>query len=332
MTIQRLRDQRAGSRGVTLVELMVALAISLVVVLAATALYLSTRESQRVLDENNAAHEAGSFALRVVGRELMNAGFYPVVRVESAALANVLGTYTNITGQAAYEFGVFGCEGAVFDPATGTCPAATANAPDSLVVAYFTSDAFGTSVGQRADCTGTDVGLAAVNVPRVGAVAAGQAPTQPLLVANRYSLADEVVTIEGRNLNTRSLACDGNGTDAVNYQRIISGIDDLQITYGIYNDDSLAVTRFFRADEVAPLGTQTINGNPVGPWGRVAAVRVCVIARTFETAVTTGTAGGTQLTYQDCNGAQVAQPLADRSIRRTYVQVFGVRNRQTSTY
>jgi type IV pilus assembly protein PilW len=312
---------------------MVALAISLVIVLAATAVYLATRESQRTLDESNAAHESGSFALRIIGRELMNAGFYPAVRVESVAVANVLSEYTNLTGQAAYDFGLFGCDGGVFDPVAGTCPAPTAGAPDSLVVGYFTSDAFGASVGQRVDCAGNDVGTVLLNVARLGGVGAGAAPAQPLFVANRYSLQDETFTVEGRNSTTRSLACNGIGAGNATYQNIISGIDDLQITYGVIQDPSLAVSRYFTATEVNGLGVVDIGNGPIGAWGRVAAVRVCVIARTFETPTAIGaTSAADLLRYEDCNGAQITQPQADRTLRKTYVQVFGVRNRQNATY
>ena len=150
------RPRRLG--GFTLVELMVSITISLVLVLAATAMYLATRESQRNIDQASAANEAGGYTLRTIGRELMNAAFYPAVRTESVAQANVLTSYTNPTTVAAYNVGVFGCEGAKFDPGTGACGATVAGAPDSLVVSYFTNDAFGTSVGQRADCTGNDVG------------------------------------------------------------------------------------------------------------------------------------------------------------------------------
>jgi type IV pilus assembly protein PilW len=317
-----------------LIELLVALAISLVLALATVAAYLSTRETQRVIDESSDAQEAATYALRVIGRDVMNAGFYPAVRLEDPTNNNVLNGYSNITGRAAYEFGLFGCDGGVFDPTTGACPAPTPGAPDSIVVGYFTSDAFGTSIGQRADCAGNDVGAAtaAFNAGRLGGAAAGFPPQRPLFVANHYALQGETEVVEGRTTGTRALACNGSGAGNAAYVPIINGVDDLQVTYGVFDDDSLVVRRFHTATEVNALTPAVINGVSVGAWGRVAAVRICVIGRTHETPAAVAPAGGTTLQFQDCTGALVNQAATDRSIRRTYIQVFGIRNRQTASY
>ena len=308
----------------TLVELLVATAISLVLVLAATAMYLATRESQRTLDQASAAQEAGSYALRTIGRDLMNAGFYPAVRSE-AGQENVLSGYSNITGRAAYESGLFGCEGAVFDPATGTCGATVANAPDSLAVGYFTNDAFGTSLGQRADCTGADVSVAAVNATRVGTGGPSVPPALPLFVANHYALVASDATIDGRTVTTRSLACSGNGALAAGYQPLLAGIDDLQFLYDVFSDETRVADRVYTATEVGALPALVINGTSMPPWSRVLSVRVCVIARTYESSASTGSTSA----YQDCDGAT---RTGDRSVRKTYTQVFGLRNRETATY
>ena len=319
-----LRGNWCKSQGLTLVELMIALAISMVLVLAATSMYLATRESQRSIDQASAAHEAAAYALRTLGRELMNAGFFPAVRTASADQANVLSGYSNITGRAAYDFGIFGCEGASFDPAAGTCGTATAGAPDTLVVSYYTDDSMGSSMGQRIDCTGNDVGNAAVNTSRLGTGGASAPPTLPLFVANHYTLASTTMSVEARTVTTRSLACNGNGSGTADYLPMLAGLDDLQLTYAVYGDSTRVPQRFYTASEVNALGNAVIDGETLRPWARVVAVRICVIARTYETAA--AISGGQ---YEDCSGNQ---QTGDISLRKTYVQVFGVRNRQTSTY
>ena len=315
------RLRRRG--GFTLVELMVSITISLVLVLAATAMYLATRESQRNIDQASAANEAGGYALRTIGRELMNAAFYPAVRTESVAQANVLTSYTNPTTVAAYNVGVFGCEGAKFNPGTGACDATVAGAPDSLVVSYFTNDAFGTSVGQRADCTGNDVGTATINLGRVGA-GGSLPPSQPLFVANHYALEDTTMSVEGRAVSTRSLACNGNGSGSILYQQLLSGIDNLQLSYAVFNDPTRTPSRYYTANQINALANATIDGEVLTPWARVIAVRVCVIARTYESAASIS-AGR----YENCAGTLQA---GDGTLRKTYVQVFGLRNRQSATY
>lgn len=314
--------RRERHRGLTLVELLVATAISLVLVLAATAIYLATRDTQRTLDQASSAQESGSYALRSIGRDLMNAGFYPAVRTEVGG-GNVLAGYANITGQAAYATGVFGCDGAKFDPATAGCGTAAAGAPDSLVIGYFTTDAFGTSLGQRADCTGTDVAAAGVNLARVGTGDAASPPALPLFVANHYRLVDGTISVDGRTVATRSLECFGNGS--ATWQPILQGIDDLQLTYAVFADVTRVADRFYTADEVAALGNATIEGQTVPPWARVIAVRVCVIARTYESSAAVGVTSS----YTDCDGTA---RTGDSSVRKIYSQVFGLRNRETATY
>lgn len=332
-----------ADRGLSLVELMVAVAISLVLVLAATAAYLGTRNTQRTIDGANAAHESGVFALRLIGRELMNAGFWPSVRIADAARANVRAEYENITGFAAYATGVFGCEGGVFDLVSRTCPTPVAGAPDSLVIGYFTSDAMGTGVGQRADCEGVDVGGAAAsfNAGRLGTGPAAQPPARPLFIANHYTLVggpaaragvQEAVTVDGRTADTFSLGCNGNGDGGTGWSAIVSGLEDLQLTYGVFTDATRTPARFHTATEVNALGNLTIDGVDLPAWARVSAVRVCIVARTFEGAAALAAATGAPRTWERCDGTVGTQAAADRSLRRTYVQVYGVRNRQTTTF
>jgi type IV pilus assembly protein PilW len=322
-----------AQRGVTLVELLVALTVSLVLVLAAAALFTSTSGSQRALDELSAANESGAFALRSLGRDLSNAGFYPAVRGETADLNSPANSrYRNVTLQPAYDVGIFGCDGAAFNPTTGTCGSPTAGQPDALVIGYFTNDAFGTSVGQRADCEGNDSGSAAANATRVGTLAPSLPPLLPLFVANRYQLtAAQTTTLNGRSTTTRSLACDGNGTADAAFTPLVSGIDDLQLSYGVFGDDTRVPTRYYTATEVNGLGTVAIGGRNMAAWERVAAVRVCVVARTFQTSAAVAPTGSPP-SYTDCDGTAVTNAAGDASLRKTYVQVFGVRNRQSATY
>ena len=63
--------------GLTLIELLVAMTISMVIVVAAAYVYLASRESQRAIDRNSTSRETGVYVMQLLGREIMNAGFYP---------------------------------------------------------------------------------------------------------------------------------------------------------------------------------------------------------------------------------------------------------------
>lgn len=195
-------------RGVTLVELMVAIAINLVLVLAATLLYLNTRGTQKSVDERGAMFESGQFALELLGREIALAGFYPVTGTEPASAslgfqAPVRMTFdraaaqmvnAGATGVTAYQGGLFGCAGQTLTERHTCAPhsatTGTASGSDAFAVAYFTSDAMSLALGQRADCTRADVANDAtvtLNATRLGSVpgtgtpanTATGAPAQP---------------------------------------------------------------------------------------------------------------------------------------------------------
>lgn len=323
--------RRPAQRGLTLIELLVAITINLAIVIAAVYLYLGTRESQRTIDQASEANEVGVFALRALGRDVVNAGFYPAVSSEGND--NVLSAYSNITSGPlpGYATGIFGCEATNFDLTTGTC--GTTAGSDELVVAYFTNDAFGESGGQRKDCNGNDVGTATVNTSRVGTGASNQPPAKPLLVANHYRLGPATtVVVDGQSTSVRSLECRGNAAGSTAYSQVISNIEDFQVSYGVFSTSDRTVQQFYNASEVAALGTAVIDGKTLSPWARVAAVRICVLSQTYGGASRIADTAGALRTYQLCDGTSQQQPLTDRSIHKTYVQVFGLRNFLNKTY
>lgn len=68
---------RNDSRGFTLVELMVALVIALVAMLAATELYMGTRQTYRIQAMQSRLSEDGRFAQSMLQRIILQAGFRP---------------------------------------------------------------------------------------------------------------------------------------------------------------------------------------------------------------------------------------------------------------
>ncbi|SDO33923.1 type IV pilus assembly protein PilW [Rhodoferax sp. OV413] len=353
-------------RGVTLIELMVTIAITLFLVAAAAYVYLGTRETQRAIDRNGSNAETGTFVLQLIGRDIMKAGYYPanISRVTTdegfPKLAgfpptkdinnNALATdWTPPTPQSVYLSGLFGCDGAQYDPtATPPCGTPSANEPDSLVVNYFTNDNMGVNVGDRFDCSGADVANSASNGNRLNTVQPLQAPLQPLFVSNRYAIsAAKKTQIDQQEITTRSFACVGNGSGdnagstGIPYQPILAGIEDMQITYGVFaataNQDRRTPDKYYTATEVSNLATVSVEFGALGvtplpPWSRVVSVRVCVMTKSVGAAPKIADKAGVERKYLDCKGVEQTQAASDSSLRKRFVQEFAVRNRLNQTY
>lgn len=117
--------------------------------------------------------------------------------------------------------------------------------------------------------------------------------------------------VEGRDINTFSLACNGNGVNGAtnSYYPMVAGIDQLRFYYLVRASDT-ASSKFQRADAVA-----------AADWPNVVSVRVCLIARSLQAAKLQGTAA---YTLKDCDGAYTS--FTDGVERRVFTQVFALKN------
>lgn len=373
MIMKAYNSNHYKNRGFSLVELLISMAITLVLVLAASMVYLNVRETDTTQAKTSDSIETGTFALQLIGRDIAQAGSYPVVMPPTTIYfpqGKVIDNYppigwTTESPNAVYLSGIFGCEGGKFNSKTAACDATAIvapnrSAPDSIVLNYFTSESDNANIGNRNDCTGSDVGNDVINktrklnstpdltkTPPVPTTENKDLPPQlPLFVSNRYALADTTTEIEKFIVTTMSLACSGNGASgsktndlASVYQPILLGVEDLQITYGVFDIPnntaslSLAPVSFFTATGVNALIDQTFEDKTYKPWDRVTAVRVCMMTRTLGSSARINDASGVARKYQDCTD-DVAQSYSssDGSIRKRHVQVFAVRNRLTQSY
>lgn len=361
-----------AQRGVTLVELMVAVAINLVLVLAATLLYLNTRGTQKAVDDRGAMLESGQFALELLGREIALAGFYPATGTEPAVAGRGFTTPVRMTFDraaaqmvigganqvATYQAGLFGCAGQTLTR-THTCAdhSKTTQSPensDAFAVAYFTSDAMPLALGQRADCSRSDVANDAAiarnslregTLPGTGAPAnaatgaaakpddprskAGLPPAAPLMVINQYFLQAETFTGDGGNqINTFSLRCRGNGGgfDAV---ELVRGVEQMVLSYGIKDLNTGAPERYLTAAEVNALTPVADGDDILTGWQRVVSVRVCLLVRSLNNNTAVRDASGKTVSVTDCRGVAVSR--TDGAQVRTFERLFSVKNRQGNT-
>jgi len=146
------RHGRSQQLGLTLVELMIAMTLGLLILLAVASIYIGSRQTFRMQEENARLQETGRYALEVVGRSIRQAGFWnmPLNPVASATAfggtpitgANgAAGASDTVTVQYDYLAGDRDCEGTV--PSTLAAPPA------------FVTDAYRLT-GTNLECDGTD--------------------------------------------------------------------------------------------------------------------------------------------------------------------------------
>lgn len=158
-----------AQRGLTLVELMIALTIGLVLLLVIGSVYISSRQAFRVQEDNARIQEGGRFALEIIGRSLRQAGNadIPFTGLKVA----FTGTAINGTNGAA---GVADTLTTQYDGVIGDsdCTGTSVIAANSIIQNHFNLDA----ANAELQCAG------AIAVAPLTPAAPGAPPTgQPLL-------------------------------------------------------------------------------------------------------------------------------------------------------
>lgn len=306
--------------GRTLIELLVAIALGLLILLGVGGLYMSSQQSTRAATSVASADNTGQVALSLIGYSIRRAGFSEL----AAAISAGSGGGEDRRASLAYQGpSMRGCSSAGFgsnNPANA-CGTASTGAPDSLAIWFQAENALGASQGggATADCAGNVPGFTAVGVSVPGS----------LLVAQNLYYVD---TTNG------TLMCRGGTVNAPGTATpILNGVEDFKVFYG-FDGASYALPavpgnpapRSVRtAAEMATLAAPTAN---LTAWDYVVSVTICILVRTEEASVSSQ---GTTATYQPCPqtsrqaaglDAIPAATSTDGRIRRAIVQTFSVRS------
>ncbi len=127
--------------GFSLVELMIALTLGLIVLLAISSIYIGSQQTYRVQDDNARIQEAGRYALEVIGRSIRQAGANAEMNFNNTATA----PQCNVPGVCDAISGVIGAT------------VSAVSAPDTLSVQFYAgSEELDTGSGfwMTRDCTG----------------------------------------------------------------------------------------------------------------------------------------------------------------------------------
>lgn len=237
-------------RGFSLVELMVAMAMSLALLTVVLQGFASMSNASRASTVQQQMNEDAQAAFQILGPQIRMAGFNPLQARSSITITPERNTLS-VTPIPAGEIGlgIFGCQTGFSNGLTSVAPPASVAAAEiwqltcnaaggspSLAV-HYEADQFSPGINNTntpTDCRGVQVPLRPQALSDTALPAAVIPPAQYYLVENRYFISNP-------NTPNAALSCTGNGTGAAGLstpfetpnQPLVANIESMQIDYGV---------------------------------------------------------------------------------------------------
>ena len=331
-TLKNRPPQKRSQRGLTLIELLVALVVSSVVVIAAISALIASRQGFSTVDAASQLRDNARFATDLIQRLGVQSGYRDVVYAASTRSANNVGVSTTAPAN------LSGADNATPSPSApqNTFIVRTSGiglGSDILIMRHQASETYpGSGVADRSmiDCAGNTDAVA---------------PTDR---DNRMTSIIHVAVSQGEpSLMCTTVQADGSTSTP---QPIIRGVENFQVLYGVENvvpntppvpaiSDSVA-DRYLRADQL------TVAANPIATtenWKRVRSIRVGLVLRG---AVGSAQDASAQTYYplgqaKDSSGGAVGsafssttdvgtkfEPTPDRRLRQVVTFTIHLRNAQ----
>ena len=211
-----------AQRGVTLTELMIALVLGALVVLAATAMVVSSRSTYRTQDESTRLAESARFGLELGNRLVRLAGY--------TNFGDDVAVPASYTIDPAWTVDSYAFNGPNLVGANDSVPGGGSgiNGSDSLTIRFFGSSAQGSTLpdGNVLDCAGSPV---------------PQAPSSATTAITNVARSYNVLFVEADPDGEPALKCQRQTYDPVtgvasgvasDKQTLIRGVEDFQVLYG----------------------------------------------------------------------------------------------------
>lgn len=304
-------------RGLTIVEILVALLVSLILIAGVIQIFVGTRQTYRFQDALSRVQENGRFAMETISRDARQAGFVGCTTLISVtpnpvppvAINYTRGTYISDTptggAPATQVAGTDSLTLRMLEPGTMRVNAVMGNPDDDISIDANLQGLQAGDIAAVADCNNVD--LFQVNSVTPGAGLVTVDPVGPLRVA--YVAGAELTRFREVTYfvapgasGQRALWRRDNGVDT----ELVDGVDDFWVRYGedLDNDGAPDVYR---------------DAALVADWGRVRALRYSLLLSSAEDNVT----GGPQAV--DFRGAALVP--ADNRYRQVVTSTVGLRNR-----
>lgn len=343
------RPRRVRLAGLTLIELMVAMVIGLVIVLASVAALTVARRGFTTVDAASQLRDSGRFASDLLQRVGAQAGYRDVFIVTRPASID-----------AAREPNVAGFNNASLVASTPTAAATTRTAgtvgygSDVLILRYQASQLY-TNAADTTRATVSDQTMIDCAGNTIAAVPNPQA-TDPTQVAQAYD--NRIVSIFHVAINNGepALMCtySPNGAAPWTTVPLVQGVEDFQVLYGVDGVTPNAAllpavaasapdvpSRYLRADEMTATAANDTRAN----WRRVRSIRIGLVLRTPPGATqdrdtqtffplggirgSSGNASAALATTEARDPGTVFIPTPDGRLRQSLTFSIHLRNDQT---
>lgn len=308
------------SRGLTLVEVMVALVVGLILSAGAIQIFVSSKQAFRTTDAVSRIQENGRYALQFLAKDIRQAGFWGCA--QNLELNNTLNSGGGVDFDGPPIEGTEGGSGA---PDSLTLRSASQDHRLDLKQAMPRTSAALTvdsknniEVGDImiiTDCEAADVfqvtntqDNSASVVHNTGTGTPGNATKEFSRAygpsATAYAARERIYTIDTTPEGEPALVRTVNG----NRQVLVAGVQDMQLTYGVDTNNDETVNVYVQA-------------NNVGNWEDVLAVRMALLVRSRDDNVV-----DTSQTYY-FPGPDNAQAAPDRRLYQAFNATTTIRNR-----
>lgn len=276
---RRLRGGHSAAKhqhGLTLVELMVAMVISMLIALAAISALTVTRRGFTTVDASSQLRDNGRFSAELIQRLAVQSGFkdrlYAATAPPPAVAGLATNPYPNINGfnNALVNSSASATATQLLDSATTRTTGQVGYGSDVLILRYQPTESYqgsGTSDQSMIDCMGNS--------------------SSNDIADNRYTRMTSIIHVAISNgepsLMCRTIAVDGTISAS---QPIIQGVENFQVLYGVdgvsagvappSSPGDSTPDKYLRADQMAVAGNSVATNDN---WRRVRSLRIGMVLR-----------------------------------------------------
>lgn len=235
-------------RGISLIEVMIAMTLGLLLLAGIVQIFLSSKQSYSMVIGQSQTLDNGRLAMHFMGDALRKSGYWSDGwnRNYGSDSGLVASSYTGVFDEAQYVFGLN----------NDAADAAVVDGTDQVYLRFN-----GDAVNPMSNCVGTTIAETQVAVERYYLRVPGVGEDLPSLVCETTVL----------NINTGSGAVTSAGT-ATTTQPLITGVENMQILFGVRNAAGTQMN--FQA------------ANVVSDWGLVESVKIALLTASSDLART----------------------------------------------